>query len=146
MIMSSRLLFGMAEQGLLPAPLAKVLPNRRTPWVAILTTTILAIALTFTGDLATLAETVVLLLLVVFLSTNIAVLLLRRDEVDHDHFRVWTFLPVLGVISCVILFTQQSGEVWLRGLALVALGAVLYGINRIAGGGSGGSPEGQHSS
>ena len=134
MIMSSRLLFGMAEQGLLPAPLARVLPNRRTPWVAILTTTILAIALTFTGDLATLAETVVLLLLVVFLSTNIAVLVLRRDEVDHEHFRVWTFLPVLGILSCIVLFTQQSGEVWLRGAALVALGAVLYVINRVAGG------------
>ncbi|MDQ2700069.1 MAG: APC family permease [Actinomycetota bacterium] len=133
MIMSSRLTYGMAEQGLLPPVLTKVLPNRRTPWVAILATTVLAIALTFTGDLATLAETVVLLLLVVFLSTNLAVLVLRNDKVDHDHFRVWTAIPVLGILSCILLFTQQSGDVWLRGLALVGLGCLLYALSRLFG-------------
>src|SRR6185312_4802897 len=35
MIMSSRLTYGMAEQGLLPGVLTRVLPKRRTPWVAI---------------------------------------------------------------------------------------------------------------
>jgi APA family basic amino acid/polyamine antiporter len=131
MIMSSRLAYGMAEQGLLPPVLARVLPRRRTPWVAILATTLLAIGLTFTGDLATLAETVVLLLLVVFLSTNLAVLVLRSDEVDHRHFRVWTPIPVLGIASCILLFTQQSADVWLRGAALIGLGVVLYAISRV---------------
>lgn len=130
MIMSSRLAYGMADQGLLPTVLTRVLPGRRTPWVAIISTTLLAIGLTFTGDLATLAETVVLLLLVVFLSTNLAVLVLRRDPVEHDHFRVWTAIPVLGILSCVLLFTQQSGGVWLRGLALIALGCLLYGVSQ----------------
>jgi amino acid transporter len=51
MIMASRLVFGMAEQGLLSRPLATVLPERRTPWVAIVVTTIVAIGLTLTGDL-----------------------------------------------------------------------------------------------
>jgi len=131
MIMSSRLTYGMADQGLLPRVLTRVLPNRRTPWVAILATTALALILTFTGDLATLAETVVLLLLVVFLSTNVAVLVLRRETVDHEHFRVWSALPVLGAASCIVLFTQQSAEVWIRGLILIALGAVLYGLTRL---------------
>ena len=88
MIMSSRLVFGMAEQGLLPRSLSRVLPRRRTPWVAIVVTTLVAMALTITGDLATLANTVVLLLLLVFLSTNTAVLVLRRDRVAEKHFRV----------------------------------------------------------
>ncbi|HWR84985.1 MAG TPA: APC family permease, partial [Rhodoglobus sp.] len=68
MIMASRLTFGMAEQGLLPPVLGRVLPNRRTPWTAIVATTLIAMGLTLIGDLATLAETVVLLLLFVFLS------------------------------------------------------------------------------
>jgi amino acid transporter len=97
MIMSSRLVFGMAEQGLLPPPLGRVLPQRRTPWVAIVVTTLVAMVLTLTGDLATLANTVVLLLLVVFLSTNTAVLVLRRDTVAADHFRVWAGVPVLAI-------------------------------------------------
>ncbi len=69
------------------------------PGSAILTTTLVAMGLTLVGDLATLAETVVLLLLVVFLSVNVSVLVLRRDRVENDHFRVWTFVPVLGIGS-----------------------------------------------
>src|SRR5690606_19521953 len=57
MIMSSRLAYGMADQGLLPDVLAVVLPNRRTPWVAIAATTVVAVLLTLVGDLGTLAET-----------------------------------------------------------------------------------------
>jgi amino acid transporter len=132
LIMSSRLAYGMAEQRLLPSVLGRVLPNRGTPWVAIVATTACSIALVFTGDVATLAETVVLLLLFVFLSTNVATLVLRRDRVDHEHFRAWTVIPVLGALSCVFLLSQQSGEVWLRGLVLLAVGAVLYGVTALA--------------
>ncbi len=132
MIMASRLAFGMAEQGLLPPVLARVLPRRRTPWVAIIVTTGVAMLLTLIGDLATLAETVVLLLLFVFISANVSVLVLRRDKVEHDHFRVWTFIPVLGVLSCVLLLTQQRPIVWLFGGVLLAVGAVLHLVSRFA--------------
>lgn len=126
MIMASRLAFGMAEQGLLPAPLGRVLPRRRTPWVAIVSTTVVAMLLTLIGDLATLAETVVLLLLLVFISANVSVLVLRRQRVEHEHFRVWTFVPVLGVISCVVLLTQQRPIVWLFAAILLAVGVILW--------------------
>ena len=132
MIMSSRLTYGMAEHGLLPSVLSRLLPERRTPWVAIVATTLVAMLLTLIGELSTLAETVVLLLLVVFISTNVAVLVLRRDHVDHDHFRVWTAVPVLGVASCVLLMTQQTAEVWLFAAIMLAVGAVLYGLARAA--------------
>jgi len=131
MIMASRVTFGMAEQGLLPRALGAVLPRRRTPWAAILVTTAVAMGLTLIGDIGTLAETVVLLLLFVFISTNVAVLVLRRDRVEHEHFRVWTAVPVLGVASCVLLLTQQSGQVWLFGGILLAAGAVLFFVARL---------------
>lgn len=130
MIMASRLAYGMAEQGLLPEPLSRVLPNRRTPWVAIVSTTVVAMLLTLIGDLATLAETVVLLLLLVFISANVSVLVLRRDRVAHEHFRVWTFVPVLGVISCLVLLSQQRPIVWLFAAALLAVGVVLWFVSR----------------
>lgn len=130
LIMASRLTFGMAEDGLLPPLLGRVLPKRRTPWVAIVVTTVVAMLLTLVGDLATLAETVVLLLLFVFLSTNIAVLVLRRDTVEHEHFRVWSAVPVLGALSCVLLMTQQSWQVWVFGAVLLVVGLVLYAISR----------------
>lgn len=126
MIMASRLAFGMAEQGLLPSPLGRVLPRRRTPWVAIVSTTGVAMLLTLVGDLGTLAETVVLLLLLVFISANVSVLVLRRDRVQHEHFRVWTFVPVLGVISCLVLLSQQRPIVWLFAGILLAVGVILW--------------------
>jgi amino acid transporter len=132
MIMASRLTYGMGAQGLLPAVFAKVLPGRGTPWVAIVVTTGVAMALTATGSIATLAETVVLLLLVVFLSTNIAVLVLRGDRVEHDHFRAWTVLPVLAAVSCVVLMSRQTAQVWVRGGIIVAVGVVLYGVTVLA--------------
>lgn len=131
-IFTSRLAYGMAEDGLLPAVLARVLPGRRTPWVAIVATTALALALALTGDLAELADTVVLLLLVSFLSTNVAVVVLRRrDDGEPDHFRVPLVVPVLGALSCVVLMAQQSGAVWLRAALLLGLGVLLYGAERL---------------
>lgn len=130
MIMSSRLVYGMADEGLLPSVLTKVLPNRRTPWLAIVVTTIVAAVLTVIGDLATLAETVVLLLLIVFVSTNLAVLVLRKDTVEHEHFRTPRALPVLALLTCAVLLSQQSLQVWLLGLGMVAIGVVLYFITR----------------
>lgn len=126
MIMASRLAYGMADEGLLPAALGKVLPQRRTPWAAILATTLVAMALAFTGTLAALAETVVLLLLVVFISTNVAVLVLRRDAVDRPHFRTPTVLPVLAILSCLLLLAQQTPATWARAGLLLAAGALLY--------------------
>ena len=132
MIMASRMAFGLAEQRLLPSALGRVLPGRRTPWVAIVVTTLVAMALTATGDVAALANTVVLLLLFVFLSTNTAVLVLRRARVDADHFRAPAVLPVLAIASCVLLLTRQTAETWLRAAVLLAVGLVLYLLSRAA--------------
>jgi amino acid transporter len=132
MIMASRLTYGMACLGLLPTALSKVLPRRRTPWIAVIATTLVAIALTLTGTLATLAETVVLLLLFVFLSTNLSVLILRRDEVAENHFRVPTWVPVLAIVSCVVLLSQQSLETWMRGGGLILIGMLLFVCSRVA--------------
>ena len=131
MIMSSRLAYGMSEQGLLPDAFGRVLPNRRTPWVAIVATTAVAIILTTTGGLAALAETVVLLLLFVFLSTNVAVLVLRRDRVEHEHFHTPVVLPVLAIGTCVLLLTQQEAGIWLRAGILMAVGVALYAVRHL---------------
>jgi len=131
MIMASRLLYGMATHDLVPSVFARVLPNRRTPWVAIIATTAVAMVLCTTSTLDALAETVVLLLLFVFVSTNIAVLVLRRDKVDTPHFRTPTVIPILALITCAVLLTQQSAATWLRAGVFLVLGMVLYALARL---------------
>ena len=130
MIMASRLAYGMADRGLLPSALTRVLPGRRTPWLAIVLTTLVAMLLTVTGSLAVLAETVVLLLLLVFIATNTAVLVLRKDRIAEPHFRTPTVMPVLAILSCLLLLAQQGAGTWLRAGLLLGLGVLLYGVGR----------------
>ena len=62
-----------------------------------------------TGDLSTLADMTVLLLLTVFALVNVSVLVLRRDDVGHDHYRAPTLLPVIGAgISIAVMFTKDA--------------------------------------
>ncbi len=129
MIMASRLLYGMAEEGVVPRPFAKVLPGRRTPWFAIAFTSTIAAVLVATGDLGSLADTTVALLVVVFAVVNISVLVLRRDRVDVEHFKVWTFVPVVGVAISIALLTQIEAATYARAAILVAVGALLWTVN-----------------
>jgi APA family basic amino acid/polyamine antiporter len=81
-------------------------------------------------DLGDLANAVVLLLLLVFLSTNVAVLVLRRDRVEQKHFRAPAVLPVLAIASCLLLLWQQEGRTCLLAGAELAVGVLLYLLTR----------------
>jgi amino acid transporter len=133
MIMASRLIYGMAQQGIVPQPMGRVHGGRRTPWVAIIFVAALALALCAIGDLESLADTTVLLLLGVFVSVNIAVLILRRDRVEHEHWHAPTVLPVLGALACLGLIVQKAFDdaiIFAYAGGLIALGVVLSLISR----------------
>ncbi|HEY6889978.1 MAG TPA: APC family permease [Solirubrobacter sp.] len=126
LVMASRLLYGMANEGVVPRVLGRVHEGRRTPWVAILFSTAVAAVLVTLGDLETLADTTVLLLLLVFIGVNVSLLVLRRQPVEHDHFKAWTALPWLGAATCAGLAVQQVVEdpklvLWAGGLLLFGL-------------------------
>jgi len=129
MIMASRLLYGMAQEGVVPRPFAQVLTSRRTPWFAIAFTTAISAVLVATGDLDALADTTVALLVVVFGIVNVSVLVLRRDPVEHEHFVVPLLVPVIGVGVSLALLTQIEAEIYGRAAILVALGVVLWIVN-----------------
>lgn len=139
MLMASRLLYGMAHQRVLPRILGEVHEGRRTPWVSIVFTTLIAfgliIAVTKVLDedsITTLGGTTALLLLAVFTVVNVAVLVLRRDPVEHDHFVAPTWLPVLGAASCAFLvgpWTGRDGAQYTVSGWLIGLGVVLWVVN-----------------
>jgi APA family basic amino acid/polyamine antiporter len=131
MLMASRLLYSMANQGVLPHPLRWVSPQQ-TPWVAIMFTTALSIVLILTvEDFANLADTTVLLLTAVFLLVNICVLVLRRDPVAHDHFVAPWYFPVLGalVAAVFLLPINRDAEIYVLAVWLLVGGLVLWVIN-----------------
>ncbi len=111
MLMASRLVYGMSRERVLPEVLGKVHASRRSPYIAIGFTTLLAFALiTFVGEVPALGGTTALLLLCVFTVVNIAVLVLRKDTVGHDHFRTPTLLPILGAIACAFFAGPWTGR------------------------------------
>ncbi|MGI8594288.1 MAG: APC family permease [Solirubrobacteraceae bacterium] len=137
LIMASRLVYGMSREGIVPKALGRVHDGRQTPWVAILFTAALAAVLVAVGDLETLADTTVLLLLFVFVCVNAAVLVLRREPVEHEHFRAPSLVPVLGVIACTALIVQNAFDdptVFAYAGGLIALGVALWALTRAAGG------------
>ena len=132
MIMASRLIYGMGDQGVMPAVFARVHPGRRTPWVSIVFTALIVMVLIATGDIEALARATVLLLLLVFIVVNVCVFVLRRDRVEHEHFRTPSVFPILGIIVSLTLLTQQEWDTFIRAGALLVIGLVLWGLNYLA--------------
>jgi APA family basic amino acid/polyamine antiporter len=137
MVMASRLLYGMAKEGVLPRQFGIVSPTRRTPTFAIVFTTALALILIvlvdrFSDSLTDLADATVLLLTGAFLLVNISVLVLRRERVDHEHFTAPSVVPVIGaLVSAVFLLpiVGREGPVYVVAGLVLLLGLVLWAVN-----------------
>jgi amino acid transporter len=134
MLMASRLLYGMSRRGVLPGALSRLTP-RRTPWVAIALTTALSMVLLFTvDDLSDLSDTTVLLLVAVFLLVNVAALVLRRDRVEHPHFRAPAAALAAGALISLVFFLPigRDPSIYLLALWLLLGGAALWLVNWLA--------------
>lgn len=133
-MMASRLCYGMANERILPRAMGRVLAKRRTPVVGIVFVSLLAVGLVSTGEIEGLGDTTAFLLLCVFAVVNVAVLVLRKDRVEHRHFRTPTALPVLGAITALILaspLADRPAEVYIRAGVLIAIGVALWGVNKV---------------
>jgi basic amino acid/polyamine antiporter, APA family len=144
MLMASRLLYGMANEKIIPKQFGLVHPTRRTPWISILFTSLIAIILVSSLKIEDLGSTTSLLLLAVFAVVNVAVLVLRREKVDHQHFKAPTWVPVLGAITCAFFASPLSGrpaKEYLIAGALLGIGVIFWLINYLISGKTRFSPE-----
>jgi amino acid transporter len=140
MLMASRLIYGMARQDVLPRSLGLVLAGRRTPWAAIVFTTLLALGLisvvatmSESSIVAALSGTTALLLLVVFTIVNVCCLVLRRDDRSEARFRAPTWVPYVGAACCAFLVGPWARDRanWIQyeiAAGLLALGIALWAI------------------
>ena len=142
MLMASRLIYGMARQRVLPPVLGTVHSTRRSPWVAIIFTTVIAFGLigyvsTAASDdaISVLGGTTSLLLLAVFAVVNVAVLVLRRDVKETGgHFKTPTLRPVIGFVVSLYLVTPLSGrpaQQYVVAGGLILIGIVLFFITQL---------------
>jgi APA family basic amino acid/polyamine antiporter len=132
LVAQSRIMYGMAKQGIVPRVFAKTHRTRRTPWVAIIFTASLVCVLLLVADVDRLATVTVLFLIVVYGMVCLAALKLRGSPVDHDHYTAPTAVLVLGAVANlgILIYTMAddpSSIVWCGGILVI--GVALYFIN-----------------
>jgi basic amino acid/polyamine antiporter, APA family len=129
-ISGSRSLFALAEQRDLPSPLAWVHPTWRTPVVAILLTSGVALALALTGSFSTLALASAVSRLLVYAGTAAAVLALRRRGRAPFTIPGGPIVPLAALVICLALVAGATAEQFTIGGLALAAGAVLFVIAR----------------
>ncbi|MGB4256405.1 MAG: amino acid permease [Phycisphaerae bacterium] len=126
-IMGSRLVYGMAGQGLVPRVLGRVHPTRRTPHVAIFTLMIIVLVLALAGDISALGKATAILLLGVFIVINAALVVLKlRPDEPRGQFEIPLVIPAAAIIACTALLAHAKADELKIAIAIGAGIAILY--------------------
>jgi amino acid transporter len=110
-IMASRVLYGLASQGDLPAVFSHVHHRTRTPLIATMTVSALILALALLVPLHELAEVTARMTLVVFAVVNLALAVIKRRAAAFPTlgFVAPAWVPWAGAITCLALLAL---DVW----------------------------------
>jgi APA family basic amino acid/polyamine antiporter len=129
MLGQSRVAFAMSRDGLLPRPLSQVHPRFGTPYRITVIVGVVVAVLAGVIPLAELAELVNIGTLFAFVLVSIGVVVLRRTRPDLPRaFRLplMPLIPVLSLLACLVLMFFLTVETWLRFLAWMLLGFIVY--------------------
>lgn len=135
LIVTSRMMYGMAREKSLPEELDLVHEITRTPWVAVIVVMALSMVFVFLGDIALVASITSLGAFIAFAAVNLSLIWLRYTMPKMRRaFRVpgnignYPVVAFLGVFFCLFMIFQFSWNLILFGLAVIAAGAVVYEI------------------
>lgn len=131
----SRILFSMARDRLLPAPLAQVHPRFRTPYVALLAVAVisLVIGLIYQRDPSGITYIVNFGALTGFLCLHASVVAHYMIRHRSRNYLVHLICPLLGAIVIGYVWWGLESQAKLLGLAWVAVGTVVLAVNSARG-------------
>lgn len=110
-IMGSRILYGLANQGWLNRKLAIIHKTRKTPVIATLLVVALTILATLTLPIVSLAQLTSLLILVVFTLVNVSLIKIKwHSHKSNDHQNVPLAVPYIGAILCASAVIYQISD------------------------------------
>ncbi|MDH3304645.1 MAG: APC family permease [Gammaproteobacteria bacterium] len=138
MIAAPRLIFSLAENRLLPQWFGHVHARHATPDRCILLMGGMALVMALTGSFVALAIASSVARLLGYLICIASLPAIRRNasaEVRQNAYRLkggYT-IPVIGFAVCIWLLMQSKTESWIAVSILIAIGAVLYGIETLTG-------------
>jgi basic amino acid/polyamine antiporter, APA family len=130
MLSAPRVMLAMARDGMVPRHFfADVHPKFRTPWRSTILVGVFVALLTGFLPIDALLHLTNIGTLFAFVVVCAAVLIMRRTNPDAERpFRVplYPFVPILGILSCLLLMFSLPVENWYRLIAWMALGFVVY--------------------
>ena len=126
-----RALFAFGRDGFMPRTLASVHARYRTPWIAIMVQSALALVLALSGEFERLAILANVAVLLVYLGCAAAAWKLRRDGVRDEGAGVSrvpgaAFGPPLAALVVLVLLASVSRTEWLAAALFVALGMLVW--------------------
>jgi basic amino acid/polyamine antiporter, APA family len=108
-VMASRVLYGMAGEGMVPGLLGRVHPRRQTPVIAILLFTALIALLALTVPLVRLAEMTSFVILAIFTLVNVSLFLIGGRPEAPLRLRRWRWSGLIGaVISLGLILSELA--------------------------------------
>ncbi|WP_308104367.1 amino acid permease [Actinocorallia sp. API 0066] len=125
----SRVFFAMSRDRLLPGWLSEVHPRFGTPARSTIFMGVIVALLAGFIPLSALAELVNIGTLFAFVLVSAGVIVLRRTRPDLPRsFRapLVPLLPILSILACIFVMLNLPAETWIRFVAWMLLGAVIY--------------------
>jgi basic amino acid/polyamine antiporter, APA family len=128
-----RYLYALAEMGKLPPVFGKIHPRYRTPYVAILTQTGVALLLMLTGTAEELAVLSAIARLATYIGTAASVPVLRRKLPSTERtIRLpgGPLIPIAALAICLLFLSAAEAKNWIAGGIALAVGALIYAAAR----------------
>lgn len=120
LLSTSRIIYGVAEYGVLPKMFLYVSKKRRVPQNSILFVTILSILFCFLKNLKFLAILADFFILSIFILVNISLIkILQKKESENN--KKYLLIPYLATLFCLILLFSIDIITWFYGLIIYAL-------------------------
>jgi APA family basic amino acid/polyamine antiporter len=130
MLSQPRVLLAMARDGMLPESFfGAIHPKFRTPWKGTILTGICVATMGAFLPLRILAELVNIGTLLAFVIVCAAVLIMRKIHPEAERpFRapLFPFVPVAGILTCLMLMFSLPPENWVRLFVWLLLGFIIY--------------------
>lgn len=127
---ASRYLVGMSRDRLLPRFFNRINSRFSTPHFAIFVTAIFMVLAIVFLDLKSLVKIASELLIVLFIFTNLAVIIMRESKVQNykPTFRspLYPFVQILGILGCLVLLAGMGKVFLLISILLIGMGVFWY--------------------